>query len=134
MKFFRWSYMAVAGLAMMSVWYMTARAEVRDVNQVDVFSSLLKNNEYVLAKFHAAWCGPCRSMKSLDDKIAQKFGSKLAFVQVDVDQSHELQEKYGIQGTPTYLMFFRGSEEKRFVGAMSYKDFESKVKDFVGGQ
>ncbi|MBY0345591.1 MAG: thioredoxin family protein [Neisseriaceae bacterium] len=126
--------MAVAGLAIMSVWYITARAEVRDVNQTDLFGSILQNNQYVLAKFHAAWCGPCRSMRSLDEKIAQKFGSKLAFVQVDVDQARELQEKYGIQGTPTYLMFFRGNEEKRFVGAMDYNEFEGRVKDFVGGQ
>lgn len=132
MRFFRLSSMTVAGLALMSVWYITARASELNINKKGEFLDLLTNNEYVVVKFHATWCGACKAMKSVDEKIIDNFGSKLTFVHIDVDQAQELQKEYGIQGIPTYLLFFRGNEEKRLVGSIDYDVFKNHVESFIG--
>lgn len=132
MKFFRLSYMAIAGLALMSVWYITARAGELNINQKGEFLDLLKNNNYVVVKFHATWCGACKAMKTVDEKIINNFGSQLTFVHVNVDQAEELQKEYGIQGIPTYLLFFRSNEEKRFVGSIDYDTFQNHIENFIG--
>ncbi|QQR48703.1 thioredoxin family protein [bacterium] len=124
--------MTVAGLALMSVWYITARASELNINKKGEFLDLLTNNEYVVVKFHATWCGACKAMKSVDEKIIDNFGSKLTFVHIDVDQAQELQKEYGIQGIPTYLLFFRGNEEKRLVGSIDYDVFKNHVESFIG--
>jgi thioredoxin len=69
----------------------------------------------VLYKFYATWCGPCKIMKPVVDKIASEH--KLNLVEVDIDQHPELADAYEVRGVPTLVLVEDEKVVARHVGA-----------------
>ncbi len=63
----------------------------------------------VLVDFWAPWCGPCRQLTPIVDKIADLFAGKIKVGKVNVDENYDLASKYGINTIPR-LMIFRGGD------------------------
>jgi thioredoxin len=71
----------------------------------------------VVVDFWAPWCGPCRMVAPELDKLAERLGSSVKFVKVNVDENGELAMKYGIMSIPTIAKFVSGSLEAQVIGA-----------------
>jgi thioredoxin 1 len=71
----------------------------------------------VVVDFWAPWCGPCRMVSPELEKLAERLGSSVKFVKVNVDDNGELAMKYGIMSIPTIAKFVGGSLETQVVGA-----------------
>ncbi|NCO32710.1 MAG: thioredoxin [Armatimonadetes bacterium CG2_30_59_28] len=63
----------------------------------------------VLVDFWAEWCGPCRMVAPVLDKIAEKYEGKLKVVKVNVDEARDVAAQYGVMSIPN-LKFFKGGE------------------------
>lgn len=72
----------------------------------------------VLIDFWANWCGPCKMMSPVVEKIAEEMGVNARVCKVNIDEQRELAEKYNVMSIPTFLLFKDGKEVKREVGAM----------------
>ncbi|MFA7689431.1 MAG: thioredoxin domain-containing protein, partial [Bacilli bacterium] len=59
---------------------------------------------FVLVDFYAGWCGPCKMLGPILDKMAKDFAGKLIVAKVNTDENQEWAGKYGVQGIPTMLM------------------------------
>ena len=71
----------------------------------------------VLVDFWAAWCGPCRMVSPVLDKLAQERAGKFKLVKVDVDTSPGLSRRFDIQAIPTLLLIKNGAVAARQAGA-----------------
>lgn len=93
-------------------------------NQLDELIS--KGN--VVVDFYATWCGPCKSVAPVLDRLAQQYAGKVSFVKVNVDQFKDLSDKFNIKGMPTFYFFKNSQKVDSFSGAHEKKFFEQKIK------
>jgi thioredoxin 1 len=70
----------------------------------------------VVVDFFATWCGPCKKIAPAFEKLSEVYPT-IVFLKVDVDESAELVDKYGIQAMPTFLFMKDGVVVKRIEGA-----------------
>ena len=84
--------------------------------------TLIGSNQLVLVDMWAPWCQPCIGMKPTIQELAQQMKDKVIVAELNIDQNPFIKEKYQIQRYPTVLIFDRGIEVKRLVGAQSKSD------------
>jgi putative thioredoxin len=81
----------------------------------------------VAVDFWADWCGPCRSLAPVIEKVVRAFGGALKLARVDTDKNRELASAQGIRGLPTVRLFKHGVAVSEFSGAYP----ESYVREFL---
>jgi thioredoxin 1 len=94
------------------------------------FTEFIKEGT-VLIDFYADWCMPCVMMGPIVEDIGEKFGKKLKVGKVNVEDGHEIAQKFGVSSIPNFVLFKDGKVIANFVGAMSEEDFSEKLKKFL---
>lgn len=91
----------------------------------------LMNEDAVLVDFFATWCGPCKMLTPVLESVANKLDGKVKIVKVDVDESPDLAQRFGIMSVPTMILFKKGQQDAAFSGympeAMLMQNIESKL-------
>jgi thioredoxin 1 len=85
----------------------------------------------VLVDFSADWCGPCRVIEPVLQRIAAELSGELRVVKVDADENMRLCGRYKLRGFPTVLLFCNGDEVGRFGGARSVADVRRFIDDHL---
>ena len=97
---------------------------VKEVNQAE-FDELLQSGKPLVCDFWAVWCGPCRMLAPVMEKVSEEF-PEAVFVKVNVDANDELAERYNIMSIPFVAIFEDGHMKAKSVGylpAESMKEF-----------
>ena len=84
---------------------------VIDVSDSNFDAEVLKSESPVLVDFTATWCGPCKQLAPVVEKIADENVGKYKVAKVDIDDCPSITQKYGVRGVPT-VMVFKGGEKK----------------------
>ena len=82
----------------------------------------------VIVDFYADWCGPCKMMSPIIDKIAEELGESVKVGKVNTDENMELAEEFGIMSIPTIIIFKNGEISKVFNGVTDKNEIIEAVK------
>ncbi len=91
-------------------------------------AEVLQSDIPVLVDFYAEWCGPCKMMGPLVDKMAAKYEGKVKIGKLNVDENMEIAQKYAVASIPTFIFFEKGQVVETSMGAMSANALEEKIK------
>lgn len=89
---------------------------------------ILHDKGTVLVDFYADWCGPCKSMTPIIEKISQELDGKIKIGKVNVDENQGLAMEYGVMSIPTFIVFKNGEIVKTMVGARSEEELLKNLK------
>ncbi len=94
------------------------------------FNEFIKEGN-VLIDFYADWCMPCVMMGPIVEDIAEKFSKKLKVGKVNVEDGHEIAQKFNVSSIPNFFLFKDGKVVAQFIGSMSVEDFSEKLKKLL---
>lgn len=94
-------------------------------------NTVLKSVLPTVVDFWAPWCGPCRMVAPVLDKLAKEYAGKLLIAKVNTDENPQWSQKYNVQGIPTMLFISNGKIIHRQVGALPEPILREVVIQFL---
>ena len=96
------------------------------------FVSTIKDaGKPVLVDFYADWCGPCKMVSPIIDKLAQEYQGKILVAKLNIDQNQETTTKYGIMSIPTVILFSYVNEEIKIISSQTGFSGEGAYKEMI---
>jgi len=93
----------------------------------------IKNGEKVIVELWGTWCGPCKMMKPVFERVASENTTNVQMYTMDVDQNREVAMSLGIKSIPTILSFNNGNLTNTKVGVLQETEIKGLVQELING-
>ena len=97
------------------------------------FDRVVSGPKPVLVDYWAVWCGPCRIMDPVMEKLAAKYAGKVTFGKVNVDEEMNISSRYQVFSIPTFMIFREGKPMDAVIGAVGEASLERLITGAIGG-
>jgi thioredoxin 1 len=111
---------------------MALSENVLVVNSSNFDQEVLGSAEPVLVDFWATWCPPCRMIAPTVDALAAEYSGRARVVKLDVDESPDVAQRFGVQSIPTLIVFKDGKVVDQRVGALPKSEMARMLDAHAG--
>jgi thioredoxin 1 len=95
------------------------------------FDLLLTEESLLVVDCTATWCGPCKLVAPLIDKLADDYGDRARIFKIDIDNNKPIAKRFGLRSIPAVMFFKQGELVETLVGVKPYEDFSSAVQQHL---
>ena len=92
------------------------------------FDSLLKSESLLVVDCTATWCGPCKLVAPLIDRLADDYRDRAKVFKLDLDSNNPVAKRFGIRSIPAVMVFKQGELMETLVGVKPYEEFTAAVE------
>lgn len=104
---------------------------VIDISDQTFEDEVLKSSLPVLVDLWAPWCGPCRMIAPVVERLAEKYDKRFKFCRLNVDQNPQTASRYKIMSIPTLMFFKDGKVVDTVIGAVSEQVLQPKIEELI---
>jgi thioredoxin 1 len=108
-----------------------AHGGVVELNEEN-FDKLTGGAKVAFVDFWAVWCGPCKVMEPVVERLAAKFAGSVTFGKLNVDEHSAIATKFEVQSIPTFMMFKNGAPVDAVIGTMGEAALEQRIRKAAG--
>ena len=101
---------------------------VTDLTDKEFEQEVINSDLPVLIDLWAPWCGPCRMIAPVVEKLSAKYGGKFKFFRLNIDENPQTPAKYRVMSIPTLMFFKDGAAVDMVVGAVPEKAVTPKIE------
>jgi len=106
--------------------------KIMELNEATFNAEVMEADVPVLVDFWAPWCGPCRMLSPILERLETEFGDKAKVCKVNVDQHPKLASRFNISSIPHLIFMKGGSVEDQVVGLQSEQVLRDKINALMG--
>ena len=107
---------------------------VIEINDSNFEDEVIKHDLPVMVDFWAPWCGPCRMLSPVTEKLAEEYAGRLKCCKMNVDENHQMAAKYRVLSIPQVFFFKGGEVVEESTGAVPESMLRSKVETVLQQQ
>ena len=103
----------------------------KNVTDDNFDTEVIKSTKLILVDFWAEWCGPCKQIAPVLEKISEDMKDQIMVAKHNIDSEPNTPTKYGVRGIPTMLLFKNGELKATKVGATTESNIVSWIKENI---
>ena len=100
---------------------------LREFTSENFTSEVLNSGQPVLVDFWAPWCGPCKAIAPVIEKVAAEFEGRIVVGKLNVDEEPAVANQFSIMSIPSLLLFVKGKVSEQIVGLTTVEKIREKI-------
>ena len=108
---------------------LTGENFIKKVVDIDADKPKFLGKIPAVVDFHATWCGPCKVLSPVIDKLAEKYKGKITFYKMNIEDEQKIAVEFGVMSVPTLLFLPVDGEPAMMPGAPTEEQLEEIIKE-----
>ncbi|MEN8445937.1 MAG: thioredoxin family protein [Cyanobacteria bacterium J06555_13] len=93
----------------------------------DLLNTLAKTDSLLVVDCVASWCGPCKQVSPLVDRLAETYREQATVVKLDFDNNRQVAKRFGLKGMPSVMFFKQGELQETLTGMKPYSVYDKAL-------